>query len=139
MAPIESKLLVDAFIKSQFNYCQLVWMFHYCRANAKLNKVFERALRIACNNSRYNSVNTYCNLNKSLTIHQRNLQWLMIEIFKTKKNLYPTFVKDIFADKDSYYSLRNPNPLQLPKGQQYMAQKIFTLEAAPYGPYCPVL
>ena len=79
---------MDAFIKSQFNYCPLVWMFHDRRANAKLNKVFERALRIACsdsmnnseNNSENTSVYTYCNPNKSLTIYQCSLQLLMIEI-----------------------------------------------------------
>ena len=63
-------------------------MFHDRRVNAKINKVFERALRIACNdsgnnsgnNSENNSVNNYCNPNKSLTIHQRNLQLLVREI-----------------------------------------------------------
>ena len=39
----------------------------------------------------------------------------MTEIFKTKNNLNPIFKKDIFATKKSYYSLRNPNHLQLPK------------------------
>ena len=53
--PIKLKLLMDAFIQSQFNYCTLVWMFHHRRTNAKLNKVFERALPIACNDSRNNS------------------------------------------------------------------------------------
>ena len=52
------------------------------KANPKLNQVFERALRIACKDSGNNSLNTYRNLNKSATIHQRNLQLLMIEIFK---------------------------------------------------------
>ena len=101
--PIKLKLLMDAFIKSQFNYCPLVWMFHDRRANAKLNKVSERALRIACNDSEINSVNNsmnnYCIDKKSLTVHQRNLQLLMIEIFKTKNNLNPTFMKDILQLK----------------------------------------
>ena len=84
--PIKLRLLMNAFIKSQFNYCPLAWMFHDRRANAKGNKTFERALRIACNDCGNTSVNTCCNLNKSLTIHQRNLQLLMMEIFKTKNN-----------------------------------------------------
>ena len=139
---------MDAFIKSQFNYCPLVWMFHERRANAKLNKVFERALRIACNgsgnnsedNSENNSVNNYCNPNKSLTIHQRNLQLLMIEIFKTKNNLNPTFMKDVFTEKNSYYNLRNPTHLQLPKVRTtiYGTENI-QLEAAPYGSHCPIV
>ena len=51
------------------------------------------------NNSENNSVNSYCNPDKSLTIHQRNLQLLMIEILKTKRNLNPTYKKDIFTEK----------------------------------------
>ena len=47
----------------------------------------------------FNSVNKYYNLNKSLTNYQRNLQLLMIEMFKTKNNLDPTFMKDIFVEK----------------------------------------
>ena len=105
--PIKLKLLMDAFIKSQFNYCPLLWMYRDRSANAKLNKVFERALRIACNdggnnaknNSENKSVSNYCNPNKSLTIHQRKLQLLIIEIHKTKNNLNPTFMKDIFTEK----------------------------------------
>ena len=81
-------------------------MFHDRRANAKLNKIFERALQIACNdsgnnsenNSENNSANNYCSPNKSLTIHQRNLQLLLIEIFKSKNNLNPTFMKDVFTE-----------------------------------------
>ena len=106
---------MDAFIKSQLNYCPLVWMFHDRRANSKLKKVFERALQIACYDSGNNSANAYCNLNKSLTIHQRSLQLLMIEIFKTKSTLNLIFMTHIFAEKSSYNGLRNPNRLQLPK------------------------
>ena len=39
----------------------------------------------------------------------------MIEIFKTKNDLNPTFMKDIFAERDGYYSLRNLSHLQLLK------------------------
>ena len=91
--PIKLKLLLDLFIKSQFNYCQLVWMFHDRGVNVKLNKVFERAMRIACNDSGNNFVN------KSLTTHQRNLELLLTEIFKKKNNLNQIFMKDIFATK----------------------------------------
>ena len=90
---IKLKLLINAFIKSQFNYCPPVWMFHDRRDNVKLNKIFERAMRIAYNNSGNNSVN------KSLTIHQRNLQLLMTKLFKIKNKLNPIFMKDIFSKK----------------------------------------
>ena len=108
--PIQLKLLMDAFIKSQINYCLLVRMFHDSRAQAKLNKVFERALRIACNgsgntyenNSENNSVNNYFNQNESLTIHRCNLQVLIIQTFKINNNVNPTFMKNVFTEKNSY-------------------------------------
>ena len=80
--------------------------------NNKVNKIRERALRIVCKDSENDFVN---NVNSSVTSHKRNLQLLMIEIFKTKNDLSPTFMKDIFAERDSYYSLRNASHLQLPK------------------------
>ena len=61
-------------------------MFQERRANGKLNMICERALQVACKDSGNNYVN---NNNKSLTIHQRNLQLLMIEKFNTKNNLDP--------------------------------------------------
>ena len=45
-------------------------------------------------NSESNSV---YNVNKSLTIHQRNLKFLMIETFKTKNNVNPAFMNSIIA------------------------------------------
>ena len=87
MDSVKLKLLMDAFIKSQFNYCQLVWMFHDRTINSKVNKVRERALRIVCKDSGNDFVNT---VNNSVTTHQRNVQLLMIEIFKTKNDLNPT-------------------------------------------------
>ena len=110
--PVKLKLLMDAFINSQFNYCPLVCMFHDRTINSKVSKIRERALQIVCKDSGNYFVN---NVNSSVTTHRRNLQLLMLEIFKTKNDLIPTFMKDIFAERDKYYSLRNINHLQLPK------------------------
>ena len=38
----------------------------------------------------------------------------MVEIFKTKNNLNPTFMKNIFTERDVQYNLRSKNHLQLP-------------------------
>ena len=96
---------MDAFIKLQLNYCPVLWMFHDRGANAKLNKIFERALRITCHDSGNKYVDNYYNINKSLTIHQNSLQLLMTEInkerIKTKNNFNPPFMKDIYAEKNN--------------------------------------
>ena len=61
---VKLKLLMVAFIKSQFNYCPLVWMFHDRTINSKVNKIRERALRIVCKDSGNDFVN---DVNSSVT------------------------------------------------------------------------
>ena len=110
--PIKSEILMNSFIRSQFNYCPLVWMFHDRATNSKLNRIQERALRMVCKDSESGLADLK---NKYGTIHQHNLQLLMIEIFKTKNNLNPTFMKKILTERDIQYNLRNGNHLGLPK------------------------
>ena len=119
---------MDALVKSQFNYCPLVWMFHDRTINAKVNKICERALRIVCKDNENDFVN---NVNSSVTTHKRNLQLIMIEIFKTKNDLNPTFMESIFAERESFYSLRNVNELQVPK----VRTTIYGTESTQYRGY----
>ena len=44
------KIIMTTFIKSQFNYCSLIWMFHNRTLNNKINKLHERALRLVYKN-----------------------------------------------------------------------------------------
>ena len=37
----------NTFIENEFNYCPLIWMMHNRTLNNKINKLHERALRIA--------------------------------------------------------------------------------------------
>ena len=40
------RILFKAFIESQFKYCPLAWMFHGRQINEKINKLYERALKV---------------------------------------------------------------------------------------------
>ena len=40
------RVLMNAFITSQFSYCPLVWMFHSRTLNNRINKIYEKALRL---------------------------------------------------------------------------------------------
>ena len=74
----QRRLIMNAFIFSQFGYCPLVWMFHSRKLNNRINNIHERALRIVFRD--YES--TFQQLlkqNKSVSMHQGNLQ-----IFATK-------------------------------------------------------
>ena len=43
----QRKLLLSAFITSQFSYAPVVWMFHCRKLNYRVNHIHERAIRLA--------------------------------------------------------------------------------------------
>ena len=100
------KLIMKAFIESQFSYCPLVWMFHNRDLNNRINILHEKALRLVYNDSML-SFEQLLSLDNSFTIHHRNLQKLAIEMYKVKHNLSPIFMKNIFPDSTNPYNLRN--------------------------------
>ena len=75
--------------------------------NRKINRLHERTLKIVY----YDYESTFedlLNKDNSFTIHQRNIQSLAIEMFKTKRNENPVFMKEIFVEKrDMGYDLRS--------------------------------
>ena len=85
-------LMMNTFVMSQFSYCPLIWMFHDRHINNKVNKIHERAVRIACKDS-HSGFESLLERNNSVSRHQRNLQLLLVEIFETKENLNPSFVE----------------------------------------------
>ena len=81
-------------IKSQFNYCPLVWMFCSRQSNNLINKIHERSLRISYKDQKtsyYNLLETH----NELTIHQRNLQILMTEIYKNVNGVAPPIMNSL--------------------------------------------
>ena len=99
------KILMKSFILSQFKYCPIIWMYCQRKSNNLINRIHERALRIA-----------YCDYvsdfegllakDDSITIHERNIQTLATEVYNTTNNLNPPFMKEIFNLRVSNYSAR---------------------------------
>ena len=116
MNPDKLHLLMNSLIKSQFSDCQLIWMLHYWGLNAKVNKIQEMALRIVYKNS-HADYETLLKLDNAVSIHHRNLQYLMIETYKTKNNLNPSFTSEIFEATDVQYDLQNKNTLGIPNAK----------------------
>ena len=80
---------------SQFSYCPLVWMCHGRTLNNKINKLYERALGLVCDD-RQLTLKELLNIDKSVTIHHRNLQVLATELYKVHHGLAPELMNDIF-------------------------------------------
>ena len=102
----QRKLLMNAFITSQFSYAPVVWMFHSRKQNHHINRIHERALRVVYKD--YNSsFDELLEKDNSLRIHDRNLQKLVTEIFKVKMNLGPEIMKEVFEIVEDSHTLRN--------------------------------
>ena len=98
-------LLMKTFVLSHFNYCPLVWMYCNRKSNNLINSIHERALRIAYNDQS-SSFTELLQQDKSTTIHQLNIQKLLMEIYKTINGMNPTFMKEIFCTRESSHNLR---------------------------------
>ena len=92
---------MNAFFNSQFNCCPLIWMCHSRENNNKINRLHERCLRIIYSDKR-SSFNALLEKDGSVSIHERNIKILAIEMFKVGKNLAPTSMHEIFKLKDQH-------------------------------------
>ena len=89
-------ILMKSFIISQFNYCPLIFLMHNRGLNHKINHIHKRPLRIVYDD--YSSTfEDLFNKDNSVTIHQRNLQQLAIEIFKVKIGIAQIIMNELFT------------------------------------------
>ena len=101
----EKKLIFSSIIKSQFSYCPLVWMFCSRTLNNMINKLRKRSLRIILND--YSSGFNILLENNDICNHHRNIQALLIEVFKIKNELAPPIMESISNKRFNTYNLRN--------------------------------
>ena len=93
----KKKILMNAFIEQQFTDSSypLIWMFCIREQNDKINYVHHRALRQVYSDF----TSTFAELlhkDNSVTVHQRNIQLVAIEMFKATKEFGPKIVRNLF-------------------------------------------
>ena len=103
------KQVMQAFVLSHFSYSPLVWMFYDRTLNHRINHFHERALRFA-HKDYQTDFGSLLEQGNFVSIHVKNRQLLMTEIYKTRSGLSPPFMKDITG-----YNLRHGNDSQFPK------------------------
>ena len=84
---------MKAFLLSQFTYRSLVWMCHNRTLNNKINKSHGRTLKLVYD-GRHSTFEELPNIGKSVTIHHRNSQVLLTELYKVHHGLPPEFMND---------------------------------------------
>ena len=87
---------MNAFIESQFSYCPLLWMFCSRALNDKINHIQERALRLVYLDYT-SSFEELLKKDNSITIHQRSIRNIVIEMFKVYRELGPDIMSDLFS------------------------------------------
>ena len=108
------KQVMQAFALSHFSYSPLVWMFYDRTLNHRMNHIHDRALRFVYKDYQ-TDFGSLLEQRSLVSIHVKNLQLRMTEMYKTWSGLGPPFMKDIFADQNTGYDLRHGNNSQLPK------------------------
>ena len=81
-------------------------MFCSRTSNNMINKIHERALRLILNDHT-SDFDTLLQINSDTCNRHRNIQTLMIEIYKLKNNLNLPIMDFMFERRDNTYNLRN--------------------------------
>ena len=93
-------ILYNSFIVSQLNYCCLVCMFCSNTLQNKINQIQKRALRIVYNKQNLNP-DKLVELDKSTTIHIKNIVTLPTEVYTTTRGENPIFTNKIFTQRSN--------------------------------------
>ena len=93
-------------LKSQFSPYPLIWKFSFQQSNDLINKVHESSLRLITNDQN-NSFKTFLQNNKDITVHQRNLEVLVTEVYKIINWEAPAIMRNLFIFREKICNIRN--------------------------------
>ena len=101
----QAKILYNCFILFQFNYCCPVWMFCSKTLQNKINQIQKRALRVVYNEPNLN-LDKLVELDKTATIHIKNIITLLTEVYKITSGENPIFMNKISPKKSNITTYR---------------------------------
>ena len=80
---------------SQFNYCQVIWMYHNRTKSNKINRLHERCLRLPYNDKK-SSFHDLLENDSSVSIQNRNLRALATKMYRIYNGMAPEIRREIF-------------------------------------------
>ena len=106
-------MLYNSFALSDFNYCPVIWMFSGKSSNNEINRIHKLALRVLLDD--YESTfEELLQRRGEHTIHTKNLQTLLLEVYKCLTSKNPSSLWDLFERRPTNYNLRKKDLVQLP-------------------------
>ena len=109
----KAKLLANFFVNSQFNYAPLMWMFANKYSIDSILKIHKRTLQIV-SDVYDKSYENLLNRSDDISIHQKHLRYLAIEVYKSLTMLNPGFMWNFFERNHTPCNLRRGDLLLLP-------------------------
>ena len=113
-------LLVNAFLYSKFNYCQLFSIWHNQTNSNKINCLRERCICLVYNENKKSSydlleIDDLLEKEGSVSMHRRNIRTLAIDLFKVFKGLHPVIFAEAFPLRQQrQYNMRNYSYFAMP-------------------------
>ena len=103
----------NAFISSNFRYCDIIW--HFCSAKSTYNieKLNKRALRVTLNDF-ISCYSTLLDKMQSTPLFTQRIRSIACEVFKSLHKLNPKFMHDIFRTSAHDYNTRDRSKCVLP-------------------------
>ena len=98
--------LFHAFIRSQFQYCNIIWHFTSKRNQIKLEKLQKRALQIMLNDFQ-SSYSVLLQKASVPSLHVSRIKNIAVKTYKCVNGLNPPFLHDLFATCENDYDLRD--------------------------------
>ena len=80
---------MNAFFKSQFNYCPFIWICHSRDNDNKINRIQEI-------NDKQSPFNALLEKDGPISVHKRNFKILATKMLKVSTNLAPPQMHEIF-------------------------------------------
>ena len=105
------RVLMNAFLNTQFNYYPTIRMFHSLSLNSKINSLHEHCLRMIYNNKQSNFEELLAKDN-SVSIYHRNIQGLTIKMYMVANGMSPDIVSEIIQLRENiHYHLTHTSQL----------------------------
>ena len=94
---MQAKALASSFVNSQFNYWAIVWMLCSRKSKLRLGNIHKRILKVVYNEYKKNYKNLLAD-HDEISIHQKHLQFLATDVFKSANKLNPQLMWCFFRE-----------------------------------------
>ena len=125
----KANALCNAYILSAFSYCPIIWMYCSKKANRLIDSVYKRSIRTVENNFLLSLEEVLAQSNRS-TCHRKNLEILLLEIYRSLHCLNPEFMWDMFPKINTNHALRSGQNVKIPTFSTSLSVKSFVFRGS---------